>query len=405
MMHDRYMRMKTAVNPARGSAPRGFREPVFAFKTALVLISFCSPAFAQNAPSGSAAANVRIGVLGLFHPRQLTVTAPQGHALVVRAGDERIVLEQSSGVHTASVRLSGSEIILQTGTRTVRAPGLVVAGRKNEPADFVLAVPKKIARHYRGTLEIHGEVGHLLAVVTMDRETAVASVVAAESTTETPFEALKAQAVATRSYLAASRGRHRDFDFCDTTHCQFLREPPAPGTAVAQAVEATRDMVLAYESEPFAAMYTRSCAGRTRTPAELGLPAATYPYYSVECKYCRAHPVRWSSRISAEDAATLRSSNEPARLRAARHLGWNTIPSNDFILKKENGQILVEGTGQGHGIGLCQSGAKAMATDGADFRQILRHYYPNTTIVSIHTVVDSFSRETVWTPDRALVRF
>jgi len=318
----------------------------------------------------------------------------------VRAGDERIVLERSSGVHAASVRLSGKEIILQSGTRTVRASALTVAGRKNDPADFVLAVPSKIARHYRGTLEIHGSAGHLIAVVTMDRETAVASIVAAESTAETPIEALKAQAVATRSYLAAGRGRHREFDFCDTTHCQFVREPPAPGTAVARAVEATRDMVLAYESEPFAAMYTRSCAGRTRTPVELGLPASTYPYYSVECKYCRAHPVRWSSRISAEDAATLGSSNEPARLRAARHLGWSTIPSNDFIVKKENGQILVEGIGQGHGIGLCQSGAKAMAADGADFRQILSHYYPNATIVRIHTVADSFSQrsETTWTP-------
>ncbi len=393
--------MKAAVNPTLESAPSGFREPVLAFVTALVFISSCSLGFSQTAPPDSAARSVRIGVLGLFHPRQLTVSAPPGHTLVVRAGDERIVLEFSSGVHTASVRLSGSEIILQSGLRTVRASTLTVAGRKNETSDFILAVPRKITRHYRGTLEIRQSAGHLLAIVTMDRETAVASIVAAESTAETPFEALKAQAVATRSYLVASRGRHRDFDFCDTTHCQFLREPPEPGTPVAQAVEATRGMVLAYESEPFAAMYTRSCAGRTRTPTELGLPASTYPYYPVECKYCREHPVRWSSLISAEDAAALRSSSEPARLRAARRLGWNTIPSNDFIVKKENGRILVEGIGQGHGIGLCQSGAKAMAADGADFRQILSHYYPNTAIVSVQTDADSLSqqRKTVSPPE------
>ncbi|MGC2329807.1 MAG: SpoIID/LytB domain-containing protein [Candidatus Sulfotelmatobacter sp.] len=393
--HQPLMRMNTAVNLARESAPRGFREPVFAFVTAFVFISSCSLGFTQTALPGSAVANVRIGVLGLFHPHQLTVSASQGQALVVHAGDERIVLERSSGVDTASVQLSGSEIILQPGTRTVHTSALTVAGRESDPANFVLAVPGTVARHYRGTLEIRASAGYLLAVVTMDRETAVASIVAAENTPETPFEALKAQAVATRSYLAAGRGRHREFDFCDTTHCQFLREPPAPGTPVAQAVAATRFLVLAYESEPFAAMYTRSCSGRTRTPAELGLPAATYPYYSVECKYCRAHPVRWSSRISAEDAATLRSSNEPARLRAARHLGWSMIPSSDFIMKKEGGQILVEGTGQGHGIGLCQSGARAMATDGADFRQILSHYYPNTTIVRIHTAADSLSQQSL----------
>jgi stage II sporulation protein D len=385
--------MQINVNPTRRSAHRGLLEPVFAFAIALIFISSWSLGFAQVPPPNSDVAKVRIGVFGLFHPDQLTISPPQGHALIVRAGDEGIVLEHSSGVHTASVLLNGSEIVLQSGTRTVRARGLTIAGRKNEPVDFVLAVPRKIARHYRGTLEIRQSAGHLLAIVTMDREIAVASIVAAENTTETPFEALKAQAVATRSYLVASHGRHYDFDFCDTTHCQFLREPPAPGTAAAHAVEATRDMVLAHESEPFAAMYTRSCAGRTHTPAELGLPEAAYPYYPVECQHCREHPVRWSSHISAEDAATLRSSNEPARLRAARHLGWNTIPSNDFIVKKENDQILVEGIGQGHGIGLCQSGAKAMAADGADFRQILSHYYPNTTIISIHVDADPFSRQ------------
>jgi stage II sporulation protein D len=392
MIHERSMRMKT-FHSARRSAPRGFHRPVFTFVTVLVFISSWSPGFAQTAPPNSDVANVRIGVLGLFRPNQFTVSASEGHALVVRAGDERIVLECSSGVHAANIQLSGSEIILQAGTRTERGSALTVAGRKNESTDFVLAVPGKITRHYHGTLEIRPSAGHLIAIVTMDREIAVASIVAAENTTETPMEALKAQAVATRSYLVASRGRHLDFDFCDTTHCQFLREPPGQGTAAAHAVEATRAMVLAYESQPFAAMYTRSCAGRTHTPAELGLPAAQYPYYSVECKYCREHPVRWSSRISAEDAETLRSSNEPARLRAARQLGWNTIPSNNFTVKMENGQILLEGTGQGHGIGLCQSGAKAMAADGADFRQILSHYYPNTTIISIHVEAGPFSQQ------------
>jgi peptidoglycan hydrolase-like amidase len=48
-------------------------------------------------------------------------------------------------------------------------------------------------------------------------------------------------------------------------------------------------------------------------------------------------------------------------------------------------------------MGLCQSGAKAMAADGADFRQILGHYYPNTTIVAIHTGAGSFSQQSATT--------
>jgi len=354
-----------------------------------VIVSIPSfPTVPQAAPARAASGYVSIGVLGLFHPRQLTVSAPAGQALILHAGEvgtgeESIVLERSTGLESASVRISGDGILLTAGPRSIRAAALIVTGRENEPVEFVLSVPEKITRRYRGTLAIKPSSGTLLAIITMDRETAVASVVAAESTADTPLEALKAQAVAARSYFAASRGRHHDFDFCDTTHCQFLREPPAPDSPAAAAVAATRDLVLAFNSQPFAAMYTRSCSGRTRTPAELGLPSAGYPYYSVECKYCRARPVRWVSRLSAQDAASLHSSDEAARLSVVRRLGWAAAPSNDFVIEEEHDQILVKGTGQGHGIGLCQAGARAMAQEGADFRQILSHYYPNSTIVNL----------------------
>jgi stage II sporulation protein D len=207
--------------------------------------------------------------------------------------------------------------------------------------------------------------------------------VAAEGTVGTPSEALKALAVAARSYFVAGKGRHGDFDFCDTTHCQFLREPPASTSAAAQAISATRGLVIAYQSQPIAAMYTRSCSGRTRTPSELGMAPAAYPYYSVDCNYCRQHPSRWESRLSAEDAATLRSSNESSRLRLGRRLGWSVVPSNDFVMRKEGEPTVLRGVGRGHGIGLCQAGAKAMAEAGADFREILAHYYPNTVIITL----------------------
>lgn len=353
------------------------------FGLALIASVSASPALAQNSRAVSQPGYVRIGVLGLFHPHQLLVSAPPGQALILHASEESIVLERSSGLHSADLLISADSILLTVGPRRMRASELTVTGRENDAADFVLAVPEKITRRYHGTLEVTPSNGTLMAVVTMDRETAVASVVAAESAPGAPPEALKAQAVATRSYFVASRGRHHDFDFCDTTHCQFLREPPPPESAAANAVAATRDLVLAYDSRPFAAMYTRSCSGRTRTPAEVGIASTTYPYYSVECKYCRAHPVHWISRLSAQDASALRSSDEASRLSVVRRLGWAAVPSSDFVVEKDRDQIVLKGTGQGHGIGLCQAGAKALAQEGADFRQILNHYYPNATIISL----------------------
>jgi peptidoglycan hydrolase-like amidase len=329
------------------------------------------------------AQDVRIGVLGLFHPRQLTLTALPGSALIIRAAKESLVLERSSGFNSADIRLSGGSIVVAQGTHVLRTSEVTVTGRDSQPVDFQLAVPGKLSRQYRGILEVSVSAQSLSAVVQMDLETAVASVVAAENLTGTPVEALKAQAVATRSFFVAGKGRHHSFDFCDTTHCQFLREPPAPDSAAAKATSATRGLVMAYESEPFAAMYTRSCSGRTRTPAELGLQSGRYPYYAVDCKYCREHPSRWQSQLSIDDAALLRTSNEGARLRIDRQIGWSAVPSNTFVGHKEGSHMVLQGVGEGHGMGLCQAGAKAMAEEGANFRQILSHYYPNTSIVSL----------------------
>jgi len=105
------------------------------------------------------------------------------------------------------------------------AERFVVTARDGSPVPFELAVPGKLRRVYRGRLTLTAHNGVLLAVVSMDRETAVASIVAAEMPASAPLEALKAQAVVARSFLVAG-GRHVGYDFCDTTHCQFLRSRP-----------------------------------------------------------------------------------------------------------------------------------------------------------------------------------
>jgi stage II sporulation protein D len=323
---------------------------------------------------------VDISVLSLFHSKEFIVSVPTGHALLLQGGEQSMILE-SSQVPSASLRFDGSDLVVSFRKRQWHTAGVKVTGRGNGAGDFILEIPGKITRRYYGTLTIRPSSENLLAVVTLDLEAAVGSVVAAESAPDTPIEALKAYAVAARSYFVAGRGRHKSFDFCDTTHCQFLRSSPPPASLAAQAVEATQGLVATYKSSPFAAMYTRSCGGRTRTPAEIGMPSAAYPYYSVVCEHCRQHPVRWTSWLKAADAESLRPSDEGIRLEVAKRLGWSAVPSNEFSIAKKGDHLLLTGVGNGHGIGLCQAGAKAMAESGAGFREILEHYYPNTNIV------------------------
>lgn len=316
---------------------------------------------------------VRISVLGLFHPKEIVVLPIAGKPLDCAADDERWAVREPQ-----RIALEGSSIqIANLSTRLAQA--LMCDDGQGRTAEFMVAVPGKLSRRYMGRLEIMPQSDELLVVITMEIETAVASIVAAESPPHAPLEALKAQAVVTRSFLISGKGRHSGFDFCDTTHCQFLRGPQPAGSPAAQAAVATRGLVLAYKGQPVATMYSASCGGRTHSLAELGIRSHGYPYFAVACDYCRRHPEKWVARISESDAAAL-SPTESSRLKLARKLGWKTVPGNSYSSRTENGEVVLEGTGVGHGIGLCQRGGADMARNGASFQQILEHYYPNTEL-------------------------
>jgi peptidoglycan hydrolase-like amidase len=325
------------------------------------------------------ARDVQFGVLSIFHPRQLILSATPG-VLVVQAESETFTIESGGGTGAVHLGVSNSGVLLETSGHAIRVSQVTVTGRQADAVEFVLAVPGKISRTYRGKLEVKVVNGELVPIVGMDLEAAVASAVQAESAPNTPFEALKAQAIVTRSYYAAGRRRHRDFDFCDLTHCQFLRELPSPRSPAARAAEATRGMVIVFQDAPVAAMFTRSCGGQTRTPAELGMTGDSYPYFAVMCDYCHTHPVQWQRRISRKDGAALVAEGEAGRIAIDRRLGWDAIPSNNFVAHDDGDEVVIDGAGQGHGIGLCQRGARAMAESGAGFREILSHYFPNTTL-------------------------
>lgn len=350
-------------------------------RVCLLLLLFGFPLLAQ-----SQTPTVHIGVLSIFHPHELTIAADPTEELMIAAGGQRIFLRQGSSCSLLRVRSAGENLHLSCGSMEIRGGELRASGRNQQSVGMVVTLPGKIKRRYEGVLELKAKNGELIPIVTMDLETAVASVIQAETTPGTPLEALKAQAIVSRSYFVSGRGRHREFDFCDLTHCQFLREPPATDSPAANAAALTKGLVLTYEEKPVAAMFTRSCGGRTRTPEEIRVSQKGYPYFSVRCDYCYDSPVRWTRKVSREDAALLTLRGENGRLAIGRRLGWNAVPSNSFTAQETGGEVTLSGVGQGHGVGLCQRGARGMAEGGSDFRAILDHYFPNTRLAALPAV-------------------
>lgn len=326
-----------------------------------------------------AAERVRVAVLGLFHPKQVVVEVLPSSPMIVESEHNQFV----AGVGDAQrifLDWSKSQVIARSEHTKLQGNKITLTARSGGDSDFFLSVPGKLRRPYRGKLVVIASGNELIPVVDMDLEIAVASVIAAELPKDTPVEALKAQAVVSRSYLASGGHRHPHSDFCDTTHCQFLREPPSPDSRAALAARETQGLVLAWKSKPFAAMFSASCGGHTHSLAQIGTAPLDYPYYSVECPYCRRSPEKWSSTISETDADALASNDEASRIKTGRKLGWHAVQSNTYERRKASGVVDVSGVGRGHGVGLCQRGAVGMARSGADFRAILSHYFPNTTI-------------------------
>jgi stage II sporulation protein D len=251
-------------------------------------------------------------------------------------------------------------------------------------------------------------------VVELPAERYVAGVVAGESSVFRNEEALKAMAVAARTYAARMRGRHAQegFDFCTTTHCQRV-DLDAIDDRAAKAAAATQGQLLWFEGKPAFSVYSRDCGGR-REDVRAVWPDVVAPYLrgTQTDRYCTPSTWSWTPtpgqliralKVSGltvpEDLSSISILERTASGRAktlaligknrsvpiaagsfrfaiGRALGWNTLRSEQY----EVYGLSFRGKGQGHGVGLCQAGADAMAGEGKSYREILSFYYPGTQV-------------------------
>jgi stage II sporulation protein D len=253
-------------------------------------------------------------------------------------------------------------------------------------------------------------------VVELALEEYVAGVVSAEMPASFPPEALKAQAVAARSYALTrkmdARVAGRAFDIGSGVLAQVWTErPSAAGLAAASA---TAGEVLVLGVDPVEAYFHSTCGGRT----EAGLAALgrDLPYLvAVDCGRCEKAPrARWRLEVPAAELGRIAGFGGAAATRARvvsrtasgraervsieagrrnvtltatdlrQRLGWSRLPSVAFDVRAENGAFAFEGRGHGHGSGLCQWGAAGLAREGQGYREILGRYYPGTEIVRMY---------------------
>ena len=260
--------------------------------------------------------------------------------------------------------------------------------------------------------------------------------VLAEMPASFEMEALKAQAVAARTYtLKRSRlmggtgcdNSPEPADICsDSTHCQAWVDPQNMGldpsaaeaehdlAKVREAVEATRGEVVTYEGHLIEAVYHSTCGGRTESSQAIWSGGPTPYLQDVICPYCNHSPYyRRETLISYEtlgdtllkDVAVPVAAMEQLPLAVLEETPGGRVgilqvsdtefegkeirtlldlPSTAFTWEQQENGLLFKTRGHGHGVGLCQYGADGAAADGKNYRQIISFYYPGTTIISLN---------------------
>jgi len=307
-------------------------------------------------------------------------------------------------------------------------PALIVKGARIWRSPVEVRTEERMVRlydHVRGEIRV------------LPLEEYVAGVVAGEMPAEFEPEALKAQAVAARTYTLKkmeearekSDEKHPNADVCsDPTHCQAwipqdaLRQRYGWWRAsryqkkIREAVEATRNLVLTYQGQLIVPVYHSNSGGRTESAEAVW--GYDLPYLrSVPSPWDREAPrfrntVTWSLaeidqklgvNLSALPAAALTPPKGQAikveeytptgRIKTIK-IGDKTfkatdlrrllnLTSTDFTWRVEGDRITFISVGNGHGVGMSQYGANGMAKEGRNFMDILYHYYPGVKLEKI----------------------
>lgn len=260
--------------------------------------------------------------------------------------------------------------------------------------------------------------GQLMLVEYVSLEEYLHGVLPYEMSPSWPVEALKAQAVAARTYTLKSleNVKNKSFDLYSDVRSQVYRGNGKKYDAVTRAVDETKGQVLTYQGKLFFTYYHANCGGATDDVSSWHFSTKSIkPLSGASCKFdshSKSHNWNMTVPLSKVEKyaqsvglkGTLKSirivrktnTGRATNLTLTTSKGSKTVPCGAFrlatgirsckitrIITSTKG-VQFTGKGYGHGIGMCQDGANGMAKRNHNYKQILKHYYPGSVLEQIH---------------------
>ena len=271
------------------------------------------------------------------------------------------------------------------------------------------------SRTVRGRIAVRAKKGRVQVLNRVELEAYVASTVGGEMSPSWPREALRAQAVAARTYVLHEAGKRRksDWDVKATVASQVYRGIAAESKETRSAAHATRGEVLTYRGKPILAVFHSTAGGRTATAGEVwgqDLPYLTvvevqeeddapHTYWRTEfsteglSKVLEAAGVQVSglqavavTRRTASgrvERITFRGKTCAVELSESSLKGLISslgLRSTLFDVRSTTDGFAFVGSGFGHGVGMSQWGARSLAERGESYQRILARFYPGTRL-------------------------
>ena len=380
----------------------------------------------------------RAGVMAVLlcvgAPSAWTQPSPEVIRVAIARNDPEVTL-QVSGRFTMVALQTGAPIHEGRHLRAVivrAVSGGIALGREVVPYDGVRIEPSREAaislngKRLRGALEIvRQQDATLLAVNHVGLEDYLRGVLSKEAPDYWPEEALKAIAIAARTYAIYQRftKEHVGYDVTGDVMSQEYGGHSGEKRATTQAVQQTAGWIVLYQGQLFPTFYHSTCGGVTENARVMGNFDLVPLQGGIQCPLCQGSPFfRWQRRLTKADVGwALRQSpygsigpvsdmrvtkrtvsgraEEVTVVGATRSLqlsgydvralfGFDRIRSPFFSVAPEgNEAFLLDGHGWGHGVGMCQWGAAELARRGFSAREILAFYYPHADVASVQELV------------------
>lgn len=342
---------------------------------------------------------------------EVRLAATNGGLHVYEDPDKEPVLEISQEKEL-DIRILQDQLLLNG--QTIKADRLII---QPDTTGFIMVN----GAPYRGYITLLKKNG-LTVINNIQVEDYLYGVVPKEMPSNWPAEALCAQSVAARTFALKNRKRHSEegFDLCNTSHCQVYEGMSAEMRTTTEAVNNTRGEVLFYKGAIIDALFHTDSGGMTESSENVW--GSSVPYLrAVTETQMQTQP--WNRSISMASfvqkieadgkiLGTLREirlspliigkgsedRTPSGRVRSMEFIGSKgcvilsgndlrsmfSLPSTLFHVGYGKSEIIFNGYGSGHGLGLSQWGAKTLADQRKNYKDILFHYYTGVTLEKLY---------------------